>query len=264
MKKYLVIGNPIQHSLSPKLHNYWIKKNNIDAIYEKLELNENELEALITKIKEKKIDGINVTVPFKKIIIPFLDQLSVEAENTQSVNTIYLKNNKVIGHNTDIEGFELSIKNLEFDLTNKKVFILGAGGVVPSIIFALNKMNVSEIVVSNRTKDKAENLKKLFKNLKIIDWYKVPEFDVIINATSLGLNKNDKINLDFSKAGTNKFFYDVIYNPKETNFLKIGKKLGNLTANGKLMFVNQAFAAFKIWHETQPEINDEVIKLLDQ
>jgi shikimate dehydrogenase len=102
MKKYLVIGNPIEHSLSPKLHNHWIKNNNINAIYEKQKLNEDDIESVILKVKEKKIQGINVTVPFKKIVIPFLDQLSSEAENTQSVNTIYLDNNKVFGHNTDI------------------------------------------------------------------------------------------------------------------------------------------------------------------
>ena len=96
MKKYLVIGNPISHSLSPKLHNYWIKNSGIDAIYEKQELNENELEQITLRVKEKKIDGINVTVPFKKSIIPFLDELSIEAKSTQSVNTIYLKDNKVI------------------------------------------------------------------------------------------------------------------------------------------------------------------------
>ena len=143
MKKYLVIGNPIEHSLSPKLHNYWIKNNNIDAIYEKKKLDENDLEYLILKIKDKTINGINVTVPFKKAVIPYLDKLTTESENTQSVNTIYLENNKIIGHNTDINGFELSIKRLKFDLFNKKVFILGAGGVVPSIIYALNKMRVN-------------------------------------------------------------------------------------------------------------------------
>ena len=134
MKKYLVIGNPIEHSLSPKLHNYWIKTNNIDAIYKKKKLNENEIERLIYEIKEKNIDGINVTVPFKKSVIPFLDELSIESEKTQSVNTISLKNNKIIGHNTDIDGFELSIKNTKFDINNKKILILGAGGVVPSIL----------------------------------------------------------------------------------------------------------------------------------
>ena len=99
MKKFFVIGNPIEHSLSPILHNYWIKNNGIDASYEKQKLNENELEKIILGVREKKINGVNITVPFKKTIIPFLDELSVEAENTQSVNTLYLKDNKVIGHN---------------------------------------------------------------------------------------------------------------------------------------------------------------------
>jgi shikimate dehydrogenase len=263
MKNFFVVGNPIEHSLSPQIHNYWIKKNNIDAIYEKKKLNKNELENLILKVKEKGIYGINVTVPFKKDVIPYLDQLSPESENTQSVNTIYLRNNKTIGHNTDIDGFELSIKNLKVNLTDKKILILGAGGVVSSIIFALNKMRVSEITISNRTKDKAENLKLLFKNLKIVDWGELPEFDMVINATSLGLKKDDKINIDFSKVGKNKFFYDVIYSPNITNFLKTGKELGNKTENGKLMFIYQALAAFNIWHNIYPEINDEVIKLLD-
>jgi shikimate dehydrogenase len=263
MKKYLVIGNPIDHSLSPKLHNYWIKNNNINAIYEKRKLNKDEIEGLISKVKEKKLNGINVTVPFKKEVIPYLDRLSLEAESTQSVNTIYLDNDKVVGHNTDISGFELGIKNLKFETTGKKILILGAGGVVPSIIFALNKMKVSEITISNRTKDRAESIKNLFKNLKIVDWGNIPEFDMIINATSVGLNKDDQINLDFSKVGKDKFFYDVIYNPKETNFLKIGKRMGNKTENGKLMFIYQAFTAFKVWHGVEPEINKEVIKLLD-
>ena len=263
MKKYLVIGNPINHSLSPKLHNYWMQNNNIDAIYEKKKLFENELSDLILKIRKKKIHGVNITVPFKKKVIPFLDILTLESQNTQSVNTIYLDNDKIIGHNTDINGFELSFKNIKFKTKDKKVLILGAGGVVPSIIFALKKMKVSEIIISNRTKDKAEKLKNLFKNLKVVDWGKVPDFDIIINATSIGLNKSDKINLDLSKVGRNKLFYDVIYNPKETNFLKIGKKLGNRTENGKLMFIYQAFAAFNVWHGIRPEINNDIVKLLD-
>jgi|TARA_B110001450_G_scaffold87201_1_gene83032 shikimate dehydrogenase len=263
MKKYLVIGNPIEHSLSPKLHNYWIKNNSINAIYEKQKLNEDEIESLILKVKKKELNGVNVTVPFKKKVIPYLDKLSLEAKSTQSVNTIYLDNDTLVGHNTDTSGFELGIKNSRFQITNKKIFILGAGGVVPSIIFALNKMKVSEITISNRTKNRAESLKDYFKNLKIVDWGDIPEFDMIINATSVGLNEDDQINIDLSKVGKNKFFYDIIYNPKETNFLKTGKKMGNETENGKLMFIYQAFTAFKVWHGVEPEINSEVIKLLD-
>jgi shikimate dehydrogenase len=264
MKKFLVIGNPIEHSLSPELHNYWIKKNNIDAIYEKQKINEDQLKQYILQVKDKKINGINVTVPFKKTIIPYLDELSIEAQSTQSVNTIYQKNNKIVGHNTDIFGFRTSIEKTEYDLKNKEVLILGAGGVVPSIIFSLIKMKVSKITISNRTKEKAENLKKIYKDLEIIKWGDISNFDIIINATSLGLKKEDNLNFDFSSISGNKFFYDVIYNPSETNFLKIGRELGHKTLNGKLMFIYQAISAFKIWHEKTPEVDENVIKLLDK
>tara|TARA_B100001093_G_scaffold513324_1_gene585000 strand:+ start:45 stop:839 length:795 start_codon:yes stop_codon:yes gene_type:complete len=264
MKKYLVIGNPISHSLSPELHNYWIKQNGLDAIYEKKKLDNNELENLISNIKQGNINGINVTVPFKNVVIPFLDELSDEAKITQSVNTIYLKDKKTIGHNTDIEGFKNAIKKINFDFNNKKIFILGAGGVVPSIIYASIKMGSSEILISNRTKEKAEKVKNIFDNIKLINWGEIPNFDVIINATSMGLKHEDKLNLDLTKIGKNKLFYDVIYNPSETSFLTIGKKLGNKYENGKLMFVYQAFSAFKLWHGIEPTINNETMKLLNR
>ena len=263
MKKYLVIGNPIEHSLSPKLHNYWLKENNIDAIYDKKKLDENELKNIISEVKEEKINGINVTVPFKKAVIPFLDELSPEAKDTQSVNTIYLQNGITIGHNTDIAGFELAIKYAKYDISNKKIFILGAGGVVPSIIYSLKKMKASKITLSNRTKEKAENLKKLFKDLEIVDWGEIIDFDMIINATSIGLNNEDEIKIDFSSIGLNKFFYDVIYNPRETIFLKKAKLFGNKAENGKMMFIYQAHQSFTIWHKKMAKIDDETIKLLD-
>ena len=263
MKKYIVIGNPIQHSLSPKLHNYWLKEKKIDAVYDMKKINENELKNFISEIREKKFDGANVTIPFKQKIISFLDELTYEAKITQSVNTIYRKNNKIIGHNTDISGFELGIKETKYNINNKTILILGAGGVVPSIIYALQKMKASRIIVSNRTKIKAENLKKLFKDLLVVDWGYVPDFDMIINATSLGLKKEDKIDLDLLKTERNKFFYDVIYKPEETHFLKTGKELNCKTENGKKMFVFQASAAFKVWHNIDPDINDKTYELLD-
>ena len=262
IKKYFVIGNPVNHSLSPKLQNYWLKENNINALYDKIKLNENDLENFIKDIRQQKITGCNVTVPFKQAVIPFLDKLSPEAKQTRSVNTIIFNDGSLVGHNTDIVGFTKAIQGLSFNLRGKKVLILGAGGVVPSIIFALNKMGVSKIIVSNRTRQKAENLKNLFENLKTIEWGNIEYFDMIINATSLGLN-NEKINLDFSNVGKNKLFYDVIYNPAETNFLKNAKKNGNLIENGKLMFVYQALEAFKLWHEVEPKIDNEIFKLLE-
>ena len=264
MKKYLVVGNPINHSLSPELHNHWIKQNHINAIYEKKKLNDNELEKLILDIKQKKINGANVTVPFKNSIIPYLDELSDEAKKTQSVNTIYLENRKVIGHNTDILGFETAIKEINFSFNNKKIFILGAGGVVPSIVYASIRMGACEIIISNRTRSKAEKVKDIFNNVQVVPWGDIPNFNVIINATSLGLKKDDKINLDFNKVGKNKLFYDLIYNPGETNFLNTGKKLGNIFENGKLMFIYQAYLAFRLWHDVEPKVSNETKRLLDQ
>jgi len=261
MKKYLVIGNPIEHSLSPKLHNYWIKANKINAVFEKKKLKENEIKDLLYEVKNKKIGGFNVTVPFKQKVIPYLDELTEQAKKTQSVNTVYLGPNGTVGHNTDISGFEMSLQN-QYNVRDKDIFILGAGGVVPSIISALENMGAKNITISNRTQEKAENLKKIFNNIKTVNWGKVPDFDMIINATAIGLNVNDKIELDFSNV-KNKFFYDVIYNPSETDFLKIGKKLGNKVLNGKLMFIHQAYFAFAKWHNLFPKIDNEVIKLLD-
>ena len=262
MKKYFVIGNPIDHSFSPKIHNYWLKQNNINAIYDKTKLEKNEIESFIKDLKKQKISGCNVTVPFKKSVIPFLDKLSSEADKTQSVNTIVYDDGNLIGHNTDISGFEQAIKRFNFQMKDKKILILGAGGVVPSIIFALKKMKVLKITLSNRTKANAENLKSQFNDLEIIDWGDTVAFDVVINATSLGLN-NETINLDFSKIGNKKLFYDIIYNPNETNFLKEGKKLGNYTENGKLMFIFQALEAFKLWHKIEPKINNEIFGILN-
>ena len=262
MKKYLVIGNPINHSLSPKLQNWWLKENNINATYDKIKLEDHEIKNFIQTIKEQKIAGCNVTVPFKKTVIPFLDKLSPEAEQTQSVNTITFEDGDLVGHNTDIAGFDSAIRKLNFSVNGKKVLILGAGGVVPSIIFALQNMNVQEITISNRTKEKAENLKVLFNNIKILEWGNLTDFHMVINATTLGLN-NEKINLNFLSSGNDRLFYDVIYNPQETQFLKMGKQLGYKTENGKTMFVYQALEAFKLWHKIEPKVNTDTFKLLD-
>jgi len=273
MKKYLVIGNPIEHSLSPKLHNHWIKENNIDAIYDKKLLNENGIQEVINEVKNEKINGINVTVPFKKSVIPFVDELTSVANKTQSVNTIFKKNNKIFGDNTDVGGFEQSLKHINYSVKNKKIFVLGAGGVTPSIILALTKLGAIEITLSNRTREKAENLKKKYSNLKVIDWGELPDFDIlrdfnmIINTTSLGLSKFDeKVKINYAiagsdkKPGSNKLFYDVIYNPNETNFLSTARGHGAQTENGKMMFIYQAQLAFKIWHNILPKVNN---KLLD-
>ena len=261
MKKFFVIGNPIEHSLSPKLHNYWIKSNNLKAVYDKKKLELSELENLIKEVKEKKIDGINVTVPFKNSVIPFLDDLSSEAKKTNSVNTICTEEDKIIGHNTDIVGFELALRYINYDVKRKKALIIGAGGVSPSIILALKNMGCENIHLTNRTYEKAEKIKETFNDITIQKWGDIPEFDIVINATSIGLNK-DNFDLDLNKFGNNKFFYDVIYNPSETNFLKEAKDNGYKTENGRMMFIYQAHQSFALWNRVLPKIDEETKEIL--
>jgi len=275
MKKYLVIGNPIDHSLSPRLHNYWFKENNIDAVYEKKQIEESDIEGIISEMRNGKIEGINVTVPFKKSVIPFLDKIEIP-EVTQSVNTIYIQknsitgSNKIVGANTDIQGFKFSLEHIKYSVKGKKIFILGAGGVTPSIIYALEGMEPSTIMLSNRTKEKAKNLKKLFPQIELIEWGDIKNFDMIINTTSLGLKKNDKIPINYDQIQSGKFFYDVIYNPKKTNFLLEAEKRGHQIENGKMMFIYQAQAAFSLFTIAPnvccgllPSISKKVLQLLE-
>tara|TARA_B110000240_G_scaffold192972_1_gene238074 strand:- start:536 stop:1369 length:834 start_codon:yes stop_codon:yes gene_type:complete len=277
MKKYLVIGNPIGHSLSPLIHNHWMKKYGlVDSVYEKKKIEEKDLKNIIKEIRNDEMVGANVTVPFKKLIIPFLDELDFVAKETQSVNTLFKINNKIVGYNTDSAGFLDSIKEFyprssdsmkPIPLVGKHIFILGAGGVTSSIISAL-KNEGANIFLSNRTKAKADELKKLFPEIEVLDWGKRPPFcNIVINTTSAGLAKDEEAKIDFSDYDKdfhkNTLFYDLIYNPKETIFLKKARLRGNKIMNGKMMFLNQAKYAFNIWTNIIPEIDDEVIKLLD-
>ena len=275
MKKYLVIGNPIEHSLSPLIHNYWIKKYGLtESIYEKREVEEKNLKNIVKEIRDDKLIGVNVTVPFKKLIIPFLDKLDSTAKKTESVNTLFKVRNKIVGYNTDKPGFDLtmceflpSVNNSLVPTTSQKknIFIIGAGGVTSSIVDALENKG-AKIFLSNRTKKKAEELKKRYTEIEVLDWGKRPQIcDVVINTTSIGLKKGEKINIDFSdcKGDKNKLFYDLIYNPKETTFLQEARLRGNNTMNGQKMFLNQAVYAFNLWTNITPEIDDEVIKLLN-
>jgi shikimate dehydrogenase len=277
MKKYLVIGNPIRHSLSPLIHNYWMKKYRlIDSIYEKKKVEKKDLKGIVDQIRNEEIKGANVTVPFKKEIIDLLDHIKGDAQLTQSVNTLCKVNNEVHGYNTDTEGFKNSLIDGYINYENKNIFIVGAGGVTSSILEVFID-TANKIYITNRTKEKAKDLKKLGDMsttllgrkktpIEVIDWGEKPQVcDIVINTTSVGLTKDENLDLDFKDYENNKnvLFYDLIYNPKETNFLKDAKLRGNKTMNGKMMFLWQAQIAFQMWTNVCPKIDDEVIKLLD-
>jgi shikimate dehydrogenase len=262
MKKHLIIGNPISHTLSPKLHNYWFEKNKINGKYDKVLIKENEIESLIKKIKTKELHGMNVTVPYKQIVIPHLESLSETAKITNSVNTIFNKDGKIHGDNTDVFGFQESLSNKNIDLKNKNVFIFGAGGVVSSIILALTNLDIKKIYLSNRTLKNANLIKNKFNFIEVIEWGKIINCDLFINSTSVGLKKNESLGLNFESIKKKKIFYDVIYNPPKTSFLIEAETKGHKVINGRDMFLYQAQKAFNLWHNLTPNIDNQLINYL--
>tara|TARA_X000000950_G_C13787984_1_gene608116 strand:- start:133 stop:1077 length:945 start_codon:yes stop_codon:yes gene_type:complete len=292
MKKFIVIGNPIEHSLSPKIQNFWLKKHGINATYEKEKLELSDLKKLVSRVRDGEIDGVNITTPFKNSIIQHLDKAIDFTPNLQklppdtywgssglphSVNTLFKKDKFVLGANTDTSGFLQSLNVLNINVKDKSVLIFGAGGVVQSIIFILKIQGVKKIYLSNRTKSKAEDIRLDHVNnnnkniIEIIEWESLlenpPEADIIINATSLGLKKNDIIPCNFKKY-EKKIFYDIVYNKKEnlpvvtdifqgTIFLGDGIGNGNYVRNGAAMLILQAAAAFSIWHGFDP-VKEEI------
>ena len=268
IKKFGIIGNPIKHSLSPVLHNYWFKKYNINADYSIMDVkDENQLPGIIKQIRNREISGINITLPYKQKIVSHVDTVINDAEITSSVNTIYLDNQEtIVGENTDVFGLQAAYLKEIDNASKKKALIIGAGGVSPSVILSLQKSGVNEISIINRTREKCVFLKNKFNKLKIIEWENLKEeiknFDIIINATSLGLKNSKDFDFNFDQTKSNLIYIDTIYNPLETKTLKYLKKMDVKVFNGLSMFIYQGQKAFYLWNKINPEIDDKLIELL--
>lgn len=265
-KKFLVIGNPIEHSLSPLLHNYWFDKNKINCEYKSLKTTQSLIKRILNKVRKREIEGINVTIPFKNSVIKHLDVLKGDALKTSSVNTVYLDKKKLVGDNTDVYGFSCGI--LKKIKTRIKIAgIIGAGGVTSSIILALIHKGVKKIYITNRTFSKLKVFKKNFKKIiypiKWNDRYKVfGNIQILINATSLGMLGQKDLQFDFSIFAKKINVVDIVYNPENTRLLKDAKKNGHKIFTGLDMFVYQAQKAFYIWNKKNPKITKDMYKKL--
>ena len=271
-KKTVVVGYPVEHSLSPTIHNYWINKGNIQAAtYEKIKIKPNDFEKEIDNLIALGYYGLNVTVPLKELAYLKCDELSEAARKTKAVNTLIFKDGKVYGTNTDPIGFESSLaaKTVEKNINKKSCLVLGAGGSSRAVIHALDKMSAN-ISVFNRTAEKAAKLcEDLEINAKLLDAEDmkkhITSFDLIVNTTSLGLLPGEKNNLiDFSLLKTGAFVYDLIYKPKLSSFLKQAEIKGFDFQNGLKMLIGQAAASFYIWHGIAPSNNNELESLLEK
>ncbi len=250
-----VIGKPIKHSMSPIIHNYWLTKYSKSHIYKKKEVNKAFLPQIIKQIKEHKIIGANITIPYKKDMFKLLDNLDKNAIQSKAVNTIYRKENLIFGENTDGVGYCEALKReKKFEISNKNVLVLGSGGASFGIISELINRKVAKIVISNRTKKRGVELIEKFQNndtkFKLIDWKKIEpdsSIDLIINTTSFGMNENETIKINMKNLKDSIIYSDIIYKPKKTQTMRIFERKGFITQNGLGMLVNQAAESFKLW-----------------
>ena len=265
-KNFLVIGNPIKHSLSPFLHNYWFHKNKINCDYKKLETTKSSMKKILNRVRKREIEGINITIPFKNSVIKHLDVLKGDALKTSSVNTVYLNKNKLIGDNTDVYGFSSGVLR-KVKTKIKTAGIIGAGGVTFSIILALIQKGVKKIYITNRTFSKLKLFKKKFKKviypIKWNDRYEVfADVQILINVTSLGMLGQKDLKFDFSIFDKKINVVDIVYNPENTRFLKDARINGHKTFTGLDMFIYQAQKAFYIWNGKNPKITKDIYKKL--
>ena len=265
-KNFLVIGNPIKHSLSPFLHNYWFHKNKINCEYKKLKTTKSSIKQILNRVRKREIEGINVTIPFKNSVIKHLDVLKGDALKTSSVNTVYLNKKKLIGDNTDVYGFSSGVLR-KIKTRIKTAGIIGAGGVTSSIILALIQKGVKKIYITNRTFSKLKVFKKKFKKviypIKWNDRYNVfEEVQILINVTSLGMLGQKDLKFDFSIFDKKINVVDIVYNPENTKLLKDAKKNGHKIFTGLDMFIYQAQKAFYIWNRKKPKITKDIYKKL--
>jgi shikimate dehydrogenase len=255
-KTFAVIGDPIDHSMSPNIHNAAFKELGLDCTYIAYRIPKGELRAGIESLKQIKIAGFNVTIPHKIEMMSLLDEASDECKTIGATNTVSNENGKLIGYNTDMDGFLEPIKKKRITIAGHGALILGAGGAARAIIAGLSKEKASKIIIANRTKQKADELVRFATKLGV-DSESVllaeaeksaQECKFLVNATSIGL-KGEPSPISARAITQDHIVYDIVYMPMNTDFVLQGKKCGATIIYGYEMLLGQACLSFEIWHK---------------
>ena len=273
--KLFVIGKPIKHSRSPTIHNFWIEKYSLNASYNKLEVDETDIKGLMQQVRDGKIQGLNITIPYKKIIKDFVDEVEESALRSDAINTVYMVKDKIIGANTDGIGFISSLKkDLSFNInSNTNVMCIGAGGAAYGIVSSLIDLSPNIIRIVNRTKSSGIKLikhfekfiqsKKIFETTSL-DFNSINDVDLLVNSTSCGMDGKNPLAIDLTSMNKKSLVYDIVYEPSLTPLMKLAvdNKLQN--TNGFYMLARQAAESFYRWFGIMPEDShiNEIIKIL--
>ena len=265
-----VLGNPISHSKSPRMHNYWLKQNKLNGYYVPIKVELENFEETIWTLVSMGFSGVNVTIPHKLSALKIADESSSTAQYIGAANTLtFTKENKIYADNTDAYGFINNIKCKYPDWDPKKGMsvVLGAGGASRAVIAALLSEGSKEIIVLNRTIEKAEALKEDYDNkITVESWKNINEVvascNNIINTTSLGMNNESLIAIQPNAIPETALVSDLVYTPLETNFLKMAKNRGSRTVDGLGMLIHQGVPGFEAWFGQKPLVTEELRKIL--
>ena len=257
-KTYAVIGDPIDHSLSPNIHNAAFRHSKLDHTYIAYKIPAGELAAGIEALKAIKIAGFNVTIPHKIEMMKFLDEMDTTCKVIGAVNTVLNENGKLKGYNTDMIGFLDPIKKKNFTIKNSQVLLLGAGGAARAIITAMIKEKASKISIVNRTQENANKLadfaKKIGGNVDTISIHEanklITDYKFIINSTSIGM-RNEPSPISTENISKDSIVYDIVYQPINTDLIKKSKENGATIIYGYEMLLSQAACSFEIWHKME-------------
>ena len=261
-KTFAVIGDPIDHSLSPNIHSAAFRELNLDCSYIAYKIAKDELEEGIESLKKIKIAGFNVTIPHKVEMMKYLDKLDESCSIIGAVNTVTNDNGILKGYNTDMDGFLEPFKKRNLNVKNLKVLLLGAGGAARSIVAGFAKEQVQSITIANRTLENAKNIAKFSNkiglNANVVKLEQIADaaknYDIIVNATSIGL-KNEPSPISLEGINSKTIVYDIVYMPINTDFLKKAKEKGAIIIYGYEMLLGQATRAFEIWHGMEAPYN---------
>ena len=261
-KTFAVIGDPINHSLSPNIHSAAFRELDLESSYIAYRIPKGELKEGIESLKKIKIDGFNVTIPHKVEMMKYLDKMDESCSIIGAVNTVTNNEGVLKGYNTDMDGFLDPFKKKEIKIQDKKILLLGAGGAARAIVAGVTKENAKHITIANRTLENANNLAQFANKIGLtadsITIEKVgnnlQNYDIIVNATSIGL-KNEPSPISFESIKPETIVYDIVYMPMNTDFLKKAKEKGAKIIYGYEMLLGQAVRAFEIWHGIEAPYN---------
>ncbi len=270
---YGILGNPVDHSLSPLIHNTLFHELNLNSVYLAFRVEKESLGLAFEAIRSLGIRGVNVTIPHKEAVLEFVDEIPEDIDRSVgALNTVVNRDGKLYGYNTDGSGFLIALKEeLDFNPAGKNVLLLGAGGGARGAAFSLARARAEKILIHNRTSERAEGLVNYLaeyfpeNDIQMMDSWallKKEKIDLVVNATSQGMRDSDEISFNLKLLNTKASVYDLIYSPKETKLFKLAKSLGLPCANGLGMLATQAALSFELWTGKKEGVREKMLETL--